>query len=307
MKYIYIALYWIFGVLFGLVGIAFLFDDPSVSIPMFLLSLLLLPPVRTFVHKKTNKSLSGKTRALLIILLLIVFATLGGISQHKTDKKRAAEEERRTIEYYYAHQDSILTEINNLGDSEQFNNAQTIIRKYSITNDSKLKETDDRIASLLIKSKNTKREKDILTELVSVPAAQAKRNLDLYKELVSLDPTNTKYKEMVDYYTIKYDQQKIIDEEEQRKARIAAARKEKIESQFSAWNGAHRNLERVIKESMNDPDSFKHVETVYRDKGDHLIVSTTFRGKNAFGGIVKNTVVAKVSLDGVVLEIISQY
>jgi hypothetical protein len=34
---------------------------------------------------------------------------------------------------------------------------------------------------------------------------------------------------------------------------------------------------------------------------------TTFRGKNAFGGVVKNTVKAKVSLDGDVLEIIDQY
>jgi len=58
---------------------------------------------------------------------------------------------------------------------------------------------------------------------------------------------------------------------------------------------------------MNDPDSYDHVETVYWDRGDHLVVRTTFRGKNAFGGIVKNSVKAKVSLDGQVLQIIEQY
>jgi hypothetical protein len=40
---------------------------------------------------------------------------------------------------------------------------------------------------------------------------------------------------------------------------------------------------------------------------DHLIVNTTFRGKNAFGGVVKNTVKAKVSLDGESVEILEQY
>ena len=83
-------------------------------------------------------------------------------------------------------------------------------------------------------------------------------------------------------------------------------RQDKIEKNFSAWDGSHRNLTRIIKESMNDPSSYEHDKTVYGDKGDHLIVTTTFRGKNAFGGMVKNSVTAKVDLNGNVIEIISQ-
>ena len=83
-------------------------------------------------------------------------------------------------------------------------------------------------------------------------------------------------------------------------------RKELVEKHFSAWDGSHRGLTRVIKDSMNDPKSYEHVETRYGDKGDYLIVSTTFRGKNAFGGVVKNTIVAKVDLEGNVIEILSQ-
>ncbi|MFP4356241.1 MAG: hypothetical protein ACLFUJ_14070 [Phycisphaerae bacterium] len=102
--------------------------------------------------------------------------------------------------------------------------------------------------------------------------------------------------------------------EEERKARELAAaeakrkeeRKERIESGFSAWDGSHRGLTKVIKASMNDPKSYDHVETVYWDQGDHLIVRTTFRGKNAFGGVVANWVKAKVDLDGNVLAIIEQ-
>ena len=84
------------------------------------------------------------------------------------------------------------------------------------------------------------------------------------------------------------------------------ARTAQIEKHFSAWDGSHNGLTKVIKESMNDPNSYEHVETRYGDKGDYLIVTATFRGKNAFGGVVKNSVTAKVDLNGNVIEVISQ-
>ena len=66
-------------------------------------------------------------------------------------------------------------------------------------------------------------------------------------------------------------------------------------------------LTKLIKASMKDPDSYQHVETSYWDMRDHLVVRQTFRGRNAFGGMMVNTVKAKVDLDGKVLEVIEQY
>jgi hypothetical protein len=83
-----------------------------------------------------------------------------------------------------------------------------------------------------------------------------------------------------------------------------AARKKQIEQAFSPWDGSHNGLEKVIKQSMNDPKSYDHDKTVYADMGDYLIVTTTFRGKNAFGGVVKNTCRAKCDLDGNVIEVL---
>lgn len=83
-------------------------------------------------------------------------------------------------------------------------------------------------------------------------------------------------------------------------------RKNRIKKGFSAWDGSHRSLTRIIQNRlMNDPDSYEHDETRYIDKEDHLIVITRFRGRNAFGGMVRHTVTAKVDLDGSVLEILS--
>ncbi len=87
---------------------------------------------------------------------------------------------------------------------------------------------------------------------------------------------------------------------------VEEPRKERIEKQFSSWSGSHYGLTKLIKEAMNDPNSFEHVETVYVDKGEYLKVKTTYRGKNAFGGVVKNWVWAKVDLKGNVIEIIEQ-
>ena len=84
------------------------------------------------------------------------------------------------------------------------------------------------------------------------------------------------------------------------------SRKEQIEKQFSSWDGSHRGLTKLIKASMNDPKSYDHVDTVYVDEGDSLKVKTTFRGKNAFGGVVINWIWARVDFEGNVIEVISQ-
>lgn len=82
-------------------------------------------------------------------------------------------------------------------------------------------------------------------------------------------------------------------------------RSKQIERHFSPWDGSHRELTKLITETMDDPKSYEHVSTRYWDKGDYLLVETTFRGKNAFGGTVKSQVTAKVDLEGNVIDIIS--
>ncbi len=82
-------------------------------------------------------------------------------------------------------------------------------------------------------------------------------------------------------------------------------RKKQISKGFSLWDGSHRQLEKIIKNAMNDPDSFKHDETTYVDNGSYLTVKMTYRGKNRFGAMVKNWVVAKTDLDGNIINIIS--
>ena len=62
----------------------------------------------------------------------------------------------------------------------------------------------------------------------------------------------------------------------------------------------------VIEKSMDESRLGKHASTIYQDKGSHPVVTTIFRAKNAFGGMVQNSVTARISLDGPVREILNQ-
>ena len=68
--------------------------------------------------------------------------------------------------------------------------------------------------------------------------------------------------------------------------------KAQIERQFSKWDGSHRLLVKMVKKAMNDPDSFDHDTTKYRglpnDAG--IQVSMIYRGKNAFGAVVRESI-----------------
>lgn len=77
---------------------------------------------------------------------------------------------------------------------------------------------------------------------------------------------------------------------------------------FSHWDGSYTPLVTVIKSGMNDEDSYKHVKTSYRlvmnDK-PHAYVTTIFSGTNAFGGRVKNSIIADVDIrTGKIIEIV---
>ncbi|WP_353120956.1 tetratricopeptide repeat protein [Dysgonomonas capnocytophagoides] len=97
--------------------------------------------------------------------------------------------------------------------------------------------------------------------------------------------------------------QLIPDEKQAIENQKIAARKERILKQFSSWDGSHRNLEKWLKNNMNDPKSFEHVETTYTDKGDYLLVYMKYRGKNSFGAKVLQTVIGTVDLNGNVLSV----
>lgn len=299
MKFISLAITWLCSVFFLLIGLFSMFKSPLVGFPLIIISGLLLPPIRKLTYSKTNIELSPKLRGISIVVLFISFLVLVGqqtklekqlvIDQkNKDEAARIAQIEQSNIDYYNKNKNKIIESAKSAFDMKNYNLVVDENSKYLVAGDAQLK---DLIEEAKIAS--------ILAELKEVPVSQFEKNKKLYQELSELAPNNLQYQEKVSFYEGK------IKVEEEKKL-IAQKRKEKIEKQFSPWDGSHYNLERMIKKAMNDPDSYEHDETVYWDKGSYLIVKTVYRGKNAFGGVVKNFVRAKVNLDGDILQIIDQ-
>lgn len=311
MKYVYLGLNWVFGVLLLLAGALSLIESPLAGLCLIAASTLLLPPVRNFVYSKTNREFPVKARAVSVFVLFMAFGFFAGQAQERREQELAAQkaEERaektaqlrqEKIDHFNANRDQIIASVEKAIADEDYQAAISQSNKYLVAGDTKLEQLNTEAKNEHAAIQKAEKTERLLAELKSIPVKEYNENKNLYQQLLKMHPNNELYKEKVAFYSNKI-------EEEKRKKIAAEKRKKRIESQFSAWDGSHRNLERVIQKSMNDPDSYDHVETVYWDQGDHLIVRTTFRGKNAFGGVVKNSVKAKVSLDGQVLQILDQY
>ncbi len=98
-------------------------------------------------------------------------------------------------------------------------------------------------------------------------------------------------------------------QEKQKPKTPEQVRAEKIEKQFSSFDGSHYKLTRLIKEAMHYPDSYEHVKTRHECDTytcETLLVRTSYRGQNAFGATVLNRVTARVDMDGNLLEVVSQ-
>lgn len=80
-----------------------------------------------------------------------------------------------------------------------------------------------------------------------------------------------------------------------------------FEKQFSPYDGAFRPLEKALKDSIGDKDSYEHVSSQFRlvmEASPYALVETTFRANNNQGAKVKNSVTAKVDiLSGEIISI----
>ncbi len=290
MKSIYPIINWVLGLFFLIGGLGAVVDLPFAGLLFLLISLFLLPPARDFIYSKTNKKLSPAKRFITVFALMMV----GGIFL----------KQEQTI-YFNDNRAQIIDSIKKELSDGKYDAAISLSDEYLETGDDEIKELNSLAIAKLNQAKKEQKSKDLeqktkdlLIAVKKIPVSEFSKNNAIYKELLALHPDNKAYKDKVDFYTKKINKKESI--------RLAAEnRKKRIESQFK-WNGAHRNLERFVKNAMHDPDSYEHAKTVYWEGKDHLVVDMTYRGKNGFGGVVKNFIMVKVSLDGRILEILDQ-
>jgi len=205
-----------------------------------------------------------------------------------------------TLEHFNKNRETVIAEIKTALDSQEFGKATALLTEYRFVDDSTIHAIEAELQEKIAEAERAKKTTALLAELASAAESDLDKRMGLTKNLLDLHPGNEEYIKATDFYA-----HRIAEENE--KKRTTEERKKKLGLQFSVWDGSHRTLEKLIKATMNDPRSYEHVETVYWDMEEHLIVRTTFRGKNIYGGVVPNWVKAKIDLDGNIIEVIETY
>lgn len=233
MKYVYLALNWGFGVLFLLAGVVSLIDNPLGGLCLLTISALLLPPVRNFIHSKTNKEFPVKARAVAIFALFIAFGIFVGQSQDKKEQEIAAQQaqekaeqveklRQEAIQEFKLNGQAIISSIEESIAQKDFETAISQADKYMASGDERLKGLREQAASELKLLQQAAKTEELLNELKSVATDDNQKQISIYQQLIALNPENATYKEKESVYSRRL-QEAERAKEEQEKRRIASA------------------------------------------------------------------------------------
>lgn len=141
--------------------------------------------------------------------------------------------------------------------------------------------------------------KQLMDELAQKPPPS--RAMVIYTEMAVLEPTNARWP-----FAIQEARPALAALEAHNAAlKKTADRKESVRLLFSAWDGSVKSVEDGIKMRLKDPDSYKHIQTKFKDSGlGNVTVFTQYSARNSFNAVVPNTATAEVSPTG---ELVSIY
>lgn len=155
------------------------------------------------------------------------------------------------------------------------------------------------------------KESRLLASVERAPETDIDRRAKVYGELARLDPSNSAYQRKHAHYAGKVEarnkkaaaakaaaDRKAAAERAAREKKLAAekAKRDAVVAKFgesptqSAWDGSYYEVERYLKHVANDPDSIDidACTKVYR-ADDGWLVGCDYRGRNAFGGMIRKS------------------
>lgn len=199
--------------------------------------------------------------------------------------KKQKENFKASIEDHYSKLESLYNEQK----FQEANSKLILFRKYGHLDYKNVKRIETGVKIQKLQEKVRK-----------VPVKDYAENLSLYKQLLALAPGNERYKKKIAFY------QPFVDEE-MRKADIVrkevqeeiAKREAKNKTRIakfgqppeqSAWDGSYYPVERYLKSIANDPKSIdiSSCTQVYTTESGWL-VGCDYRGKNAFGALIRQS------------------
>lgn len=264
--------------------------------------LLLLSPWLIFLMwKKTNWSKKIKvtvTTFVWVVILVLIIGIIAGASNSKEMYSMQEVAQNYLKEWKIEEAKKIILE-----SKQKFNISSNPAIK--LEEDINKLESEEFLKKSLIEMTNTEIEllktkelKTIFIENESMNSLFLKKldeNLNLRQGFLEEVEKNKQLAQK-----IKKEQELIENQNKLTELKIKAQeeRKAKIEKQFSAWDGKHITFSRMIQENLKDPDSFKHVETRYEDKGEYILVAMKYRWTNSFWAVMTEYATGKFTIDG---------
>jgi hypothetical protein len=251
---------------------------------------LVLPPIRKQIHRGIRDSLTPSVSACIVIVLLVVqlgFTFHGNVVMEQEQKTAQEQRWRDTIaarhqalaDTFTVNKSAIISAIDDQVKGGNFAAALAESNKY----DNADPELDNR--KLQIKASLAK------ISLQDERSLTLEQRAAAYTQLAESEPANMQYAE-----TARTLSAQLVTERNDAVDKVI--KHAQLLTQFSQYDGSHRNVEAAIKARMNNPDSYKHVETRFVETPSGAIVYSEFHGTNAFGGVITTTAVANVDRAG---------
>lgn len=294
MKTINLLVSIILGAVFLAYGLLFLLDLKLYGVPLIVMSFLVMPVTRTWIYSHIRTRVSLKLKVVSVVSICTLFLFFLGLHNNwakeaEIEYKQLKQSQRisllnkHTNEYFKENRNSIISKAQSLFLNEEYSVIVNEYRRFLVTGDKELNSIYDKSLAI-VKVKEKEENFNFLREKLKKTSVSnySERN-EIYMELVRLYPQNEKYQDLLTFYDSK--------------VKKMAERKKAIEAQLSPWDGSHPSIVKLIKARMHDPDSFIHDETYFDDNEDHVYFETKFRGRNVFGGVVRESVSAVLYLD----------
>lgn len=297
---------WTGVALFLLLGLFYYVD--SYSVLVFFVTLLAVlvcaPPSRRFVTTQTGLHLSGASMAFIVFVLFIAQGWIGIAQNVEIAQAQEARREQQKLEAlatardgrqarFLAAKPALMAEIVAKRDQGMLNEALALIDK------SPAARADSDVGQLRVSIQILQTEAGLKGEA----AMPLRQRLAIYTRLATLDPSNPRFASRVAMLDAQLRESSAREQAETGRFSQAHGREAMLARQFDKRSGAHLKLQAEIKRTMMNPASYRHVETTHLDSGAGLSVWTTFRGKNAAGETVENSVAATVDDSGNVLTL----
>ncbi|NHZ64838.1 hypothetical protein [Massilia genomosp. 1] len=297
---------WVGVLVFLLFGI--LYYAITYSVVLFFVTLtgmlVCAPPSSRWIIERTGLNLHGRAMGIAFVLLFIAQAWVGMSENIDVMEARDARRENDKVQAlakarageharFLAAKPAILADIAARRDRGALTEARALIDKHAArTPDADLDKL--RVSIDVI---------DTEAGLKDEAAVPLRQRLALYQRLATLDPSTARYAARVAALDAELKETGAREQAETGRASAANGREAMLARQFDQRSGAHLKLQAELKRTMMNPASYQHVETSKLDTGAGMSVRTTFRGKNAAGQMVENSVAATVDDSGNVLTI----